>query len=435
MSIKWLVYGFVGVLGALASRAQAAPDTKAAGALFAEAEAICQRDKASMWGTSLCGPILIVDYTDRRVITNAPDAEKQLEKQGRWYVGTLPESVIIANTPTEWAGVRWTQLVSIFPEAPSERRVMVAHELFHRIQTSLGLSRAEQDNGHLDSLEGRYLLQLEWRALARALTQKPGPARVAAVADALGFRAERHRLFPHAAASEAALDTNEGIPEYTGVRLALNTRTKRVAYALHDLEAYLDAPTFVRSFAYAHGPAYGLLLDEVSPGWHRSAATAPGFEVLLRAKLDLTPYASDELATRTRRYDDGTLRASEQARDDARKALLADYRARLVDGPVLVLPMDKANLQFKPLTLVPLVGIGTVYPTLQLQDAWGTLVVEQGGALVHKSPRHATVPAVALSQTELTGKGWRLTLNPGWRLRAGKRPGDFTVECVSCAGK
>ncbi len=52
------------------------------------------------------------------------------------------------------------------------------HELFHRIQGGLGLSSempkmppGSGENAHLDSLEGRYWMRLEWRgrALARAL--------------------------------------------------------------------------------------------------------------------------------------------------------------------------------------------------------------------------------------------------------------------------
>ena len=81
------------------------------------------------------------------------------------------------------------------------------------------------------------------------------------------FRQERYRRFRGAAADEAALETNEGIPEYTGVRLGLATPQERIAYAVYDLSFFVEAPTFVRSFAYATGPAYGLLLDQADPDW------------------------------------------------------------------------------------------------------------------------------------------------------------------------
>ena len=43
------------------------------------------------------------------------------------------------------------------------------HELFHRIQPDLGLMTISGNNAHLDTVEGRVWLRLEWRALARAL--------------------------------------------------------------------------------------------------------------------------------------------------------------------------------------------------------------------------------------------------------------------------
>ena len=83
------------------------------------------------------------------------------------------------------------------------------------------------------------------------------------------FRQERRRLFPKAAAAENALELNEGLAEYTGARLGLRLPEQRLAYATYALARQLDAPSFVRSFAYASGPAYGLLLDEALPDWRR----------------------------------------------------------------------------------------------------------------------------------------------------------------------
>ena len=90
------------------------------------------------------------------------------------------------------------------------------HELFHCIQPRLGLTTGATagDDSHLDSLEGRYWMRLEWRALARALGAS-GAARTSAIADALAFRAARHQRFPGAAAAEHPVEINEGIATYT----------------------------------------------------------------------------------------------------------------------------------------------------------------------------------------------------------------------------
>src|SRR5208282_383257 len=74
-----------------------------------------------------------------------------------------------------------------------------------------------------------------------------------AAADAVLFRAERYRLFPGAQAQEQALELNEGLAEYTGVRVGNPTPEEQIKTALNDLSYYRNNSTFVRSFAYATG--------------------------------------------------------------------------------------------------------------------------------------------------------------------------------------
>ena len=201
--------------------------------------------------------MLIVDPIDMSVIANQPDGTGVLKQSGFVYTGVLPSSVIVSNTPAEWSGKRWTELLwPLHPKGDAVslvgedwRAVALAHEMFHRIQPSLGLTRAEIANVHLDTLQGRYLLQLEWRALAQALTASTAEARRAAAADAVLFRAERHRLFADAAMDEATLEIDEGIAEYTGVRLGLETPQARTRYAVYDLSAFVNAPTYVRALS------------------------------------------------------------------------------------------------------------------------------------------------------------------------------------------
>ena len=56
---------------------------------------------------------------------------------------------------------------------------------------------------------------------------------------------------------------------------------------VRDLSAFVESPSFVRSFAYATGPAYGLLLDDSDPGWHRRLATGRRMDLMLATALRL----------------------------------------------------------------------------------------------------------------------------------------------------
>jgi hypothetical protein len=86
---------------------------------------------------------------------------------------------------------------------------LLVHELFRRIQPQLGLLGLEGPDEPLDTLDGRYLIQLEWRALARGLGSR-GQIRQAALIDALSFRRARRRLFPDAGENERRLEINVG---------------------------------------------------------------------------------------------------------------------------------------------------------------------------------------------------------------------------------
>jgi hypothetical protein len=78
---------------------------------FQAAQEICARDGGKFWGVSLCGPILLVDPQTRTVVANRRDGEGVLKAKGGVFTGSLPNSVNISNTPTQWAGKLWTQLL------------------------------------------------------------------------------------------------------------------------------------------------------------------------------------------------------------------------------------------------------------------------------------------------------------------------------------
>jgi len=269
LRIVLLAIVFSGVMR-ISGQAQASVPLNTATQYFREAEAICRSDLAKLWGISLCGPMLFVDPTTRSVVANQADREGILKRQGSVFVGVLPKEVNTANTATKWAGVYWTEILWPLPNQAESRRRLIAHELYHRIQDQVvKVSQSESGNSHLDTLEGRYLLQLEWNALAKALQAISPEERDSAARDVLLFRARRYQLFSSANRDESSLELNEGLAEYTGVVLANASPDEQIQAALHDIETHRGDPTFVRSFAYATGPAYGLLLDQMRPQWRK----------------------------------------------------------------------------------------------------------------------------------------------------------------------
>src|SRR5699024_6761572 len=107
----------------------------------------------------------------------------------------------------------------------TERRVVLMHESYHRIQPELGLAPkgSAGANGHLDTRRGRIWLRGELNALRAALTNH-GKKRRQALRDALTIRVYRQSLWPDAGKRERALELNEGLAQSTGIDAGLRTR-------------------------------------------------------------------------------------------------------------------------------------------------------------------------------------------------------------------
>jgi hypothetical protein len=105
--------------------------------------------------------MLLVDPDSRAVVANQPDAGGMLQRSGTVFIGVLPPSEPLADTPISWSGTRWTELLWPWPmrEDPEMRHVTLAHELFHRIQENeLHLVVSDGDNAHL-----RQCISVEWQ--------------------------------------------------------------------------------------------------------------------------------------------------------------------------------------------------------------------------------------------------------------------------------
>jgi hypothetical protein len=404
-------------------------DSTLAGQYFQEAEQLWRQDGGRLWGKRLNGPMLFVNPRDRFAVANQADAHGQLKKGNGVFTGKLPANVSLGNTSTPWAGVQWIMILWPLPKDRNARAVLLMHESWHRLQNDLGLPTQNPTISHLDTLEGRYWLQLEWRALTAALSKHNEP-RLRVVEDALIFRRHRHRFFPTEAAKEKALEMNEGLAEYTGIKLSGMRPPDQIQFAIRKLEeGPSKVSTFIRWFAYWSGPAYGLLIDTQSREWLRQLKPTSDLGTLAERAFDLRlpEKNAENLEQRAAAYQAKELRAQEEAREKDRRDRVARAKAKFIDGPVLTLPLEKMQYSFEYSELLPLEPFGTVYPNLQLTDRWGTIVVKNG-ALFSSDYKSLRVSAPTLTKTPISGDGWSLTLKPGWKLVPAEAKGSYRVE-------
>jgi hypothetical protein len=391
-------------------------DQQRAQEFFKDVQARCEREGKRLWGMSMCGPMVITDLRTQTIATSQPAPE-----------GPRPRLAGIVNAPVEWGGVTWASVMwdTLANTTPRTARAILLHELFHgTVQRTLGLAASELLNEHLDAMDGRYWMRLEWRALARALRESGAP-RTAAVRDALAFRQARRLLYPASAENERALEINEGVASYAGIASAADSVADAIASALEALAEAETGESFVRTFAYATGPAYGLLLDASSPGWRQRIRNTDDFAALLAGAFAVQP-AADAAASATR-YGGAEIRAVEQQREQQRQERLAELRRRFIDGPVLVIRGGGGGM-FNSMGAVVIPDVGTVFfgPYRHNTDS-GTLAAEKG-VLLESSGSVRRVPApMRRDDTTLAGDGWTFTVKPGWVIREGPRRGDYEV--------
>ena len=390
-------------------------DHQRAQEFFKEVQALCERDGGRLWGVSVCGPMVIADMRTQTFATSQPAPD-----------GARPRLLGIVNAPVQWGGTTWGAYIwdDVVNATPRHRMEILLHELFHGVQPQLGLIAPALAPEHLDAVDGRYWLRLEWRALARALRES-GEERNVAVREALAFRQARRLLYPASVDNERAQEITEGLAAYTGTVLAAQSAADAIVGALDLLANAEGAESFVRTFAYVSGPAYGLLLDALSPGWTRRVRATDDLATLVTHALAAPP-AIDDTASATR-YGGAEIRAFEHKREQERQERLAELRRRFVDGPVLRIPGGGSGM-FDSRGAVVIPGVGTVYfGRFRASGAWGALEAEKG-VLVASDGRSRSVAAPARPDGgAIAGDGWTFKAAAGWVVREGARRGDYEV--------
>lgn len=396
---------------------------------------ICRADHGRLWGTDLCGPLIVIDPQTRAVWASQADGEGVLVRGDGGWIGRLPQGVTVANTSVEWAGVRWIMVMGPLPADDTELRVLVAHEAWHRVQASIGLASQGSENAHLESQNGRYLLRLELRALRRAMTTS-GRARWDAARDALTFRAARLLAFESVAAQEAALDRNEGLASYTGVKLGAGRDA--FGYAARTLAAYDRHNAYARSYAYASGPAYGLLLDQRQRGWRAQLGAEAPADLLARAlNLRFSDAAVTEAATR---YNGLTVASSERARAEAQAQRDALLRERFDTGPRLILPLSQMQMELDPNQVTPIEGRAKstgCSPSATPGASCGPAKADSSATISPASLSPARRPAASPDQAgrsaSTPASASRNPMNPGWLRSPALQEGNDRPSSVRAA--
>jgi hypothetical protein len=414
-------------------RSESVLNVSLASQYFGELKKITDADNGNLWGVPLYGPTIFVDAANRDVVANQPDKGNRLTKVGDVWVGNIGQELNIANTATEWSGVKWTMVRwdAISQTDKYDRNKLLIHEGWHRVENEIGVQSDVSNNTHLESGEGRVLLILEFRALKKALETASKESQREAIGDALIFRYGRQTKYLDN--NEDIFECHEGMAEYTGLKLCGLPDSLLSKVAAMKLGMAENQEGLANSFPYTSGPAIGLLLDQFMPDWRGQIKTGAKLLQLLASIINFKfPVDSTQLAAAVEkagfRYGADQLRADEYERVALQNWAIKKFKEKIQIQGKLIIPNNNINFSYNPQEkLLPLDSIGVIYKTMRLSGDFGVLEVEDGIARTNDWQMFIVPAPDKIEGDSIAWDGNSIRLNAGWRV-AMKSKGIYTIE-------
>jgi hypothetical protein len=382
-----------------------------------------------VWNKDLYGSILLVDPKTRQVYSNEPNADNSLKLQNKIYIGKLPDSMNIANTSVQWSGKNWAMIMLPLPENHYERVNLLAHELFHKAQSSLGFTQSNKESNHLDQKDGRIYLRLELEALKKAVRSESEKEKKIHLTNAFIFRKYRNTLFPQSATTENQLELNEGIAEYTGFIISDRNKEQSKKHLINSTDAFFSNPTYVRSFAYHTVPVYGYLLSLKNRFWNREISANTNITDFFIKKFEINiPVNLKAAAEKNSNHYHGVLIFTEElARENKIKKKIAEYQSKFIEQPHLEIRFEKMNVSFDPRNILPIADKGTVYPNIRVTDNWGILEVENGALMSPDWSKMSISIPTKIEEQKAEGDGWILLLKDSYTIKKDEKTNNYSI--------
>lgn len=382
-----------------------------------------------MWATDLYGPMLLVNPNSRQLFANFSDTAGILKQDGKIYSGILPNEINIANTAINWNGRRWAMIMLPLPVNKQDRINLLAHELFHVSQPSLGFQLFNTENNHIDQKDGRIYLRLELEALKKTIQTTNEIERKTHLTNALTFRKYRYSLYPGADTTENLLELNEGLAECTGSVISGRNEKQSIEHFMQSINSFLSNPTFVRSFAYQTIPIYGYLLDNTKKGWNREITIKTNLTDYFIKVFDIS--LPNDLKKTTdlilNQYNGEVIISEEKTREEKTKKLIAEYKSKFITQPHFELVFEQMNVSFDPRNIMPIEDKGTVYPNIRVTDNWGILTVENGALMSSNWDKISVTIPVKNENKNISGDGWTLELKDGYSVTKNENTGNYKL--------
>lgn len=314
------------------------------------------------------------------------------------------KTIGLANSIVEYKGEKYVTInYQKYTELPlDEKAKLIIHETFHLYQNTLGVEMTTSYNQHLDTSVGRSLLRLEFAALKNALLESTD-----ALCDAICIREYRQSLYPQN--NEMAFELNEGLAEYTGIKMTIN---KVNDYLLHTL-TYNPDKGYTNSFAYITGPIYAFLLDSLSPTWKKEFDGTEGLTSLISKSLRNRKQIESIIQIKEK-YHYGYIELEEVTYfEDTEK-----YKKLLIEEEEkLLIKNNGIHIIFNPNDrVIPIDAHSVLLKNIELKSDWGILYAKDGLIRMNDWSSFLVYPPTKIYKDKVVGENYTLFLSELWYM-------------------
>jgi hypothetical protein len=406
VTFNLLMAGLFIPLWAYTAYGQASPCDKSMEESLQQVASVLNRPESkALWGVALNAPIIIVDHFNNTMFFTAiEEGHVSPVKEEPWN-----NQVPLANSFADYNGQRYVTVIhAALMNTPCEQRVnLLCHEIFHTYQQGLGIDNRSSVNYHMDEVQGRALLQIEMKMLQQVLSGDRSSLR-----DALRIRAYRQGLYPNN--NEDLYELNEGLAEYTGLKLSMENMRDYVKNGLR----YNISKGYANAFGYVTGAAYALVLDELYPQWRSDKDLAKGMIYLIKkiepsyaAEID-TGEPDEWLVT----YDYLQILANEQEELD-RFGNIDTFKDLLKpEASKFSIAGRGVSFTYNPNDRVISLGDAVLLRNMTMTGEWGQIHATNGLVRLNNWSAFYLLPPSDRTTNVIRGDNYEIRLNPGWTV-------------------
>jgi len=380
----------------------------------------CEKYSNKFFGVSLYVPQMFVDRQSRITYINPGEINDSLCNNSIKItcIDKLPDSISIANSDILWNGTRYAMFALPLPKAKEDIMELIAHESFHVIQYKLNLRPNTCSNIHLDDFEGKFWLQMEFRALFDAI--KDTVNRDINIKNALIFRKYRHSLYPYADSFEQNLEILEGLANYTGWKFSNKTKDQLIEFLDNSINNLYTNMSLSRNFAYISGLLYGYLFDKACDNWYSEININSDFGFLIEKLYDVKIDRAQDLQTLAnnciKQYNGMEIYNKEKIYFKRRKKLANRLKNKLLYDNNIIATLEDPSFELRSNIILTIDTTGTAYNNIRVSDNWGILSTKAPGLLCNNKFYISINRLKKVDPNTYQGKGWKLILYDGYYL-------------------